>query len=176
MKPEQMKPTPASFSKEIPREKGCELRRGYEGVIAVFKDRNRSSEFIFWNTSTKELPELVLDGELLMLDANGRPAFDRLARRSRLRKPITIEHAEKPRPPRSRRSICLSSSGRDVRSLLLLERKTLLEHRRRPRWTRGHRSDARGLTSDAAKDPSMPRIAIAKGDRYLGSQQRIEVG
>ena len=64
MKPEQMKPTPASFSKEIPCEKGYELRRGCEGVIAVFTDRKRSSEFIFWNTSTKELPELVLDGEL----------------------------------------------------------------------------------------------------------------
>ena len=40
----------------------------------MFKDRKRSSEFIFWNTSTKELPGLVLDGELMMLDANGKPA------------------------------------------------------------------------------------------------------
>ena len=48
--------------------------------------------------AVKKLPDLVLDGELVMLDVSGKPAFDRLVRRSRLRKPITIDHAAKTEP------------------------------------------------------------------------------
>ena len=73
------------------------------------------------------LPELVLDGELVMLDANGKPAFDRLVRRSRLRKPITIDHAATATPAAIAAFDLLEFEGRDVRSLLLLERKMLLE-------------------------------------------------
>ena len=39
----------------------------------------------------RELPEVVLDGELIMLDAAGRPRFDRLRRRLAIRKPAAIE-------------------------------------------------------------------------------------
>ena len=81
--------------------------------------------------AVKELPELVLDGELVMLDASGKPAFDRLVRRSRLRKPISIDHAAKTTPAAIAAFDLLEFEGRDVRSLLLLERKMLLEDRAR---------------------------------------------
>ena len=50
MKPEQMKPTPARFSKEIPCEKGYELRRGCEGVSRCSKTGSAAANSFFWNT------------------------------------------------------------------------------------------------------------------------------
>lgn len=69
-------------------------------------------------TAVKELPDLVLDGELVMLDVAGKPAFDRLVRRSRLRKPISVDHAAKTTPAAIAAFDLLELEGRDVRSLL----------------------------------------------------------
>jgi bifunctional non-homologous end joining protein LigD len=46
----------------------------------------------------QELPEVVLDGELVVLDVEGRPLCDKLTRRSRLKKKISIEHAARTTP------------------------------------------------------------------------------
>jgi bifunctional non-homologous end joining protein LigD len=72
------------------------------------------------------MPDVDLDAELVMLDENGKPTFERLVRRSRLRKPITIDAKT---PPAAIAAFdLLELEGRDVRSLPLFERKTLLEH------------------------------------------------
>ena len=46
----------------------------------------------------KALPDLALDGELVILDEQGRPQFERLRRRLALKRPDTIAHASGTEP------------------------------------------------------------------------------
>jgi bifunctional non-homologous end joining protein LigD len=69
------------------------------------------------------LPAAVLDGELVILDNQGRPQFERLSRRSRLSKPISIKHGSRIDPACLFAFDLLQYAGDDLRARPLLERK-----------------------------------------------------
>jgi len=69
---------------------------------------------------------LVLDGEVTVLDAGGRPSFARLQTRALLSRPVDIEQAAVHRPATLFAFDLVAFEGSDLRSLALLERKALL--------------------------------------------------
>lgn len=73
-----------------------------------------------------ELPQMVLDGELVVLDRHGRPDFESLRRRLAMKRPIAVEHAAKTMPAAIFAFDLLELRGKDVRTLPLLKRKQLL--------------------------------------------------
>ncbi len=92
----------------------------------------RSRAALIWPFITTMAPFLIASGDAATRMASkstrteSRPSIGSCdGHGSENRSPSTTPRRR--HPPRSRRSICLSSS-RDVRSLPLLERKTLLEH------------------------------------------------
>jgi bifunctional non-homologous end joining protein LigD len=75
----------------------------------------------------RELPDVVLDGELVVLDANGRPQFERLRRRALLKKALSVEYAARTEPASVFAFDILSLRGEDLRALPLLERKAIVQ-------------------------------------------------
>jgi bifunctional non-homologous end joining protein LigD len=73
------------------------------------------------------LPDVAIDGELVMLDADGRPQFGELVRRSRMSKPMSVAAASRSRPAAIFAFDLLELNGWDTRKLTLLERKALLQ-------------------------------------------------
>jgi hypothetical protein len=114
------------------------------------------------------LPDVVLDCELVMLDTEGVPRFERLVRRSRLKRRISIEHAARTAPAVLYAFDLLELRRRDLRERSLMQRKTALTetvaaaeriravgHHDRdgvscfglpPRWNRRHRREAGRVT------------------------------
>jgi ATP-dependent DNA ligase len=112
------------------------------------------------------LPDLVINGELVVLDEQGRPQFEPLSRRLAMRDPKSIAHAVKVTPTVVFAFDLGALRGKDLRAMPLLMRKEIAEggaegrhahplcaaHRRerraalpggrRPRH-RGHRGEAR---------------------------------
>jgi bifunctional non-homologous end joining protein LigD len=74
-----------------------------------------------------ELPDLVLDGELVVLDARGHPQFERLARRARMSRFPSVDAAAKEDPAMIFAFDLLELRGKDMRSQPLLKRKAALE-------------------------------------------------
>jgi bifunctional non-homologous end joining protein LigD len=76
-----------------------------------------------------ELPcdGLVLDGEVVVLDARGRPSFQGLQKRVQLRRPADVALAARQRPATFFVFDLLAAEGHDLRPLPLLERKRLLQ-------------------------------------------------
>src|ERR1051326_3135758 len=72
------------------------------------------------------LPRAVLDGELVMLDAGGRPSFQALQKRARLSRALDVRRAAAGSPALFFTFDLLEFDGRDVRGLGLVERKRLL--------------------------------------------------
>ena len=70
--------------------------------------------------------DLVLDGEVAVLDAEGRPSFARLQQRALLSRPLDIERAALRLSATFFAFDLLAFEGRDLRSLPLVERKELL--------------------------------------------------
>jgi bifunctional non-homologous end joining protein LigD len=77
----------------------------------------------------KALPfeKLLLDGELVAVDDAGRPNFQRLQQRAQLRRPIDIRHAAVEHPVTFYAFDLLGFEDFDLRSLALVERKSLLK-------------------------------------------------
>jgi bifunctional non-homologous end joining protein LigD len=71
--------------------------------------------------------DLVLDGEIVVLDEESRPRFQRLQRRAQQRKPADIRHAALELPATYYAFDLLGFEGFDARPLPLLERKRLLQ-------------------------------------------------
>jgi len=69
---------------------------------------------------------LLLDGELVALDGNGRPSFQRLQQRGQLRRPMDIRHAAVEYPVTYYAFDLLAFENFDLRGLPLAERKALL--------------------------------------------------
>ena len=69
---------------------------------------------------------LVLDGEVTVLDAGGRPSFAKLQTRALLSRPVDIEQAAVRRPATLFAFDLVAFEGSDLRSLPLVERKALL--------------------------------------------------
>jgi bifunctional non-homologous end joining protein LigD len=74
------------------------------------------------------LPDLVLDGELVVLDEHGKPQFERLRRRALLKKHTSVEHAASVEPAAIFAFDILSLRGKDIRKLALVKRKAALEN------------------------------------------------
>jgi bifunctional non-homologous end joining protein LigD len=72
------------------------------------------------------LPGLVLDGEIVMLDADGRPDFQRLAGRAQIHRTSEIQRAALSTPATYMVFDLLGAAGFDLRGLPLLIRKSLL--------------------------------------------------
>jgi bifunctional non-homologous end joining protein LigD len=72
-------------------------------------------------------PDVVLDGELVVLDDTGKPDFERLRRRALLKKRPSIEYAAKADPAALFAFDVLVVGGKDVRKLPLLKRKDALQ-------------------------------------------------
>jgi ATP-dependent DNA ligase len=79
------------------------------------------------NWELAKLPPLILDGELVVLDNRGHPQFDRLARRFRVKRAITVEHAANTEPACLFAFDLLSIGERDIRKLPLERRKSMLK-------------------------------------------------
>jgi bifunctional non-homologous end joining protein LigD len=69
---------------------------------------------------------LVIDGEVVALDGNGRPSFQRLQGRARLSRPIEIRHAVVSTPVTYYGFDLLGFEDFDLRPLSLRDRKTVL--------------------------------------------------
>jgi bifunctional non-homologous end joining protein LigD len=75
----------------------------------------------------RELPDIVLDGELVVLDEKGKPIFERVSRRARTRKPISVEASARRDPAVVFAFDILSLRGKDLRKLPLLKRKEIVQ-------------------------------------------------
>ena len=75
--------------------------------------------------------DFVVDGEVVMHDAAGRPSFQRLQRRARIRRPMDVKRASLRQPATFYAFDLLGVMGHDLRSLPLEDRKDLL-HRLLP--------------------------------------------
>lgn len=72
------------------------------------------------------IPGLVLDGEIVVLDAEGKPDFTRLAERAQLHKTSEVQRAAMAAPVAYIVFDLLGAAGYDLRSLPLVARKELL--------------------------------------------------
>ncbi len=123
-----------------------------------------------------DLPELVLDGELVVMDSKGHPQFDRLSRRSRLKRPIEIERGARTDPACFFAFDVLEIAGEDLRSRPLTERKAILydaitsakriryvDHAEDGLWLFGAAEEA-GLEGIVAKKATSPYRKGRTGD------------
>lgn len=74
-----------------------------------------------------KLPDIVLDGELVILDDQGKPRFDLLRARSAMRRPDSILQAARANPAAMFAFDILMLKGKDLRKLPLLKRKAILQ-------------------------------------------------
>ena len=74
-----------------------------------------------------KLPDLVLDGELVILDTQGHPQFEQLRRRALMSRAIAINHAAQTEPAAIVAFDLLMLEGKDLRKLPLLRRKAALK-------------------------------------------------
>ena len=72
------------------------------------------------------IPELVLDGEIVILDAAGKPDFHKLSFRGQMHRTSEIQRAALSSPVTYIVFDLLAANGHDLRNLPLIERKTLL--------------------------------------------------
>jgi bifunctional non-homologous end joining protein LigD len=73
------------------------------------------------------VPELILDGEIVMLDGEGKPDFTRLSVRSQIARVSEIQRAAMASPVTYVVFDLLAAAGHDLRGLPLLVRKQLLQ-------------------------------------------------
>lgn len=93
-------------------------RRGSD-VTATFPEIARAVEALPFTT-------FVLDGEVVALDGDGRPSFQRLQKRAQLVRSLDIERATVDLPVTGYLFDVLAVEGYDVRRLPLVERKRIL--------------------------------------------------
>ncbi len=113
----------------------------YDGVRALASRRGEAVDLYGRGNRriTERYPEVVralralpaqsfiLDGEIVALDENGRPSFQRLQARMHLTNPFDIERGRATVPVIGIFFDCLTVEDRDLRSLPLIERKELLK-------------------------------------------------
>ena len=125
-----------------------------------------------------KLPELAIDGELVMLDAEGRPQFGELVRRSRMRKAISIQAASRKQPVAIFAFDLLALGGEDLRPRPLLERKALLKEAlngaKRIRYVE-HVDDGLALFA-AAEEAQLEGHRREESERALSSRGRLDQG
>ncbi|MGD8375761.1 MAG: DNA ligase D, partial [Acidobacteriota bacterium] len=104
-------------------------REDGEGRLRYRKGGNATATFpeIARALTALPYPDLVLDGELVVLDPEGKPSFQRLQGRFRLSRRADIERAAVRQPVTYFAFDLLAFDGHDLRPLPLRERKELLE-------------------------------------------------
>ena len=101
-----------------------------EGEARLFYRSGRGVTAIFPEiaASVADLPfDLVLDGEIVIIDGNGRPDFNALQRRAQRTRPIDVARAAAATPATFFAFDLLALDGRDLRKLPLSVRKDLLK-------------------------------------------------
>ncbi len=148
------------------------LSRNGNDYTAVFPEIARA---------IKALPydEIIVDGEVVVLDAQGRPEFARLQRRGALSSPIDVKRAAVELPATYYAFDLLAVDDFDLRPLPLTVRKNLLmeavpEARRRA-CARPHRTGRRRVPragrarwGSRGSSPSAPTCRIAPAARNTG--------
>jgi bifunctional non-homologous end joining protein LigD len=104
------------------------IRQGDKARLISRRGNDLSPRFPEIIECLLELPECVLDAELVMLDDKGRPHFERLRRRAMMRKEISIRNAAQWEPAVLFVFDMLSVRGKDLRKLRLLKRKEAVQH------------------------------------------------
>lgn len=104
------------------------LRAG-DGDVRLLSQRGHDLTLLFPEVVAAlcALPHVVLDGELLVLDENGRADSERLRARLLHASPESIERASRQRPALLFAFDLLELEGRDLRKLSLLKRKKALK-------------------------------------------------
>jgi bifunctional non-homologous end joining protein LigD len=130
----------ATLAKEPPNGKSWLFEVKYDGV-RVLAERRGDHVALFGRNGTPvtdRYPEIVgalralpyesfvIDGEIVALDAEGRPDFHRLQRRMLLTKPGDVEAARRAVPVAGAFFDCLGLLGYDLRRVPLLDRKAAL--------------------------------------------------
>ena len=95
------------------------LTRNGNDYTAVFPEVARALKAL-------PLDDFIIDGEVVVLDSQGRPSFSLLQRRGRLSSPIEIRHATVELAATFYAFDFISYEAFDLRSLPLLQRKALL--------------------------------------------------
>jgi bifunctional non-homologous end joining protein LigD len=115
--------------------------RGGRAELVSRRGNDFAARFPEIATELLALPGVVLDCELVVLDAAGRPQFDRLSKRSRRTRRFLIDNAARADPACLFAFDILELGGEDLRPEPLLERKdalhAVLGDTRRIRYT-GH--------------------------------------
>ncbi len=139
--PQKVKPMLATLDDEPRSRKGWIYELKYDGyrLIAAKVDGKPYLRYRNGHDATALFPEiaralerwpvddLVLDGEVVVLDAEGHPSFNRLQRRAMLTKTVDIERATLEHPATLFAFDMLSFCGYDLRALKTVERKGLLQ-------------------------------------------------
>lgn len=110
---------------------GYRIVAGREGADVVLLSRNKRALTAAFPEIAKAVAALpydhfIIDGEVVVCDANGRPNFQKLQKRGMLRRAIDIRRAASELPATLFVFDLLAFSGRDTRSVPLIERKRLL--------------------------------------------------
>jgi bifunctional non-homologous end joining protein LigD len=110
---------------------GYRMLGGRNGSVARLITRNgndATSWFPELARAFKALPvdDFVVDGEVVMHDEAGRPSFQRLQRRARVRRPMDVKRASLRQPATFYAFDLLGVAGHDLRTLPLRSRKELL--------------------------------------------------
>jgi bifunctional non-homologous end joining protein LigD len=110
---------------------GYRMRVAREGGVARLVTRNGNdytAAFPELARAVQALPYdgLVMDGELVILDEQGRPSFQRLQNRARVSRAPDIRHAAVEHPATVYLFDLVALEGFDLRSLPLVKRKALL--------------------------------------------------
>jgi bifunctional non-homologous end joining protein LigD len=136
------------------------------GTVRLLSRRGTAYHDIFPElvADVAQLPYLAIDGELVLLDSDGRPQFGELVRRSRMRKATSIQAASRSRPAAIYAFDLLQLDREDLRPLPLLERKTRLKDAlagaKRIRYVE-HIEDGLGLFA-AAEEAALEGIVSKK--------------
>jgi bifunctional non-homologous end joining protein LigD len=128
-------PRDAAFSKDgwvfEPKLDGYRALATHDGGAPALKSRNGndltpSFPDVARAVRALPVPRAVIDGELVILDAEGRPSFQSLQKRARLSRAIDIRHAAAESPAVFYAFDLLGFEERDLRGLPLVERKRIL--------------------------------------------------
>ena len=104
-------------------------REGGEARLLYRRGREATATYPEVARAVSALPfgDLVLDGEIVVLDEEGRPSFQRLQRRAQQRRTTDVQRAALEMPATYYAFDLLGFEGFDLRPLPLVERKRLLQ-------------------------------------------------
>ena len=159
--------------------------------VRIVADKRGQDVALFYRTgrpATGAFPEIVravrslaperavLDGEIVAFDDEGKPSFEKLARRIHARRPGDLRFAMRAVPVQYLVFDCLAVGPWDLRDLPLLERKELLARIAPGRGavrTLDHLSDDGTALYELCKSQGLEGVVGKRGDsRYLAGPKR----